>query len=77
MIDKIELSISSRARCNRCNKRIMKEMPRGQTPFGRFLCNRCSQKELREQLTETKELIKQLSALIKEKQKELILEELE
>ncbi len=84
MIADIEISKSDRAKCNRCGKLIGKGIPRGLERTDRimnrsekYFCHKCTLQRITEDIKGLKQLETDLNQMIKDKNKEIIIWELE
>ncbi len=84
MITEIEESKSDRAKCNRCGKLIGKGIPRGLETIHRvmnrserYFCHKCTLQIIKEDIEQLKQLEVDLTKMVKDKNKEIIIWELE
>ena len=84
MINNIEIAKSGNAKCNLCKKLIGKGIPRGLKTIEsnmyrseRYFCYKCTLILINEGIKELKQLEVDLNQMIKDKNKEIIIDELE
>ncbi len=84
MINEIEISKSDRAKCNRCRKLIGKGLPRGLKTIERgmyrsenYFCHKCTLQIIKEEIEQLKQLEVELNQMVKDKNKEVIIWELD
>ncbi len=83
-ISQIEISPSDRAKCKRCSKKIGIGTPRGvattKQSYGYsnyYYCYKCAELEIKDGIERLKDTDRDLKKLIKEKQKAIVLMELQ
>jgi len=76
MIDNIEMALSKRSICKKCNEKIFRNEPRGVRIIGGFYCFKCSKKVINLQIKTSKRLQEKLKKIVKIKTKLMIINRL-